>query len=113
MKKYLSYLPYLLILVCILYNNEFNLIINFIKGFGQIFIFIISRINEICVTMYGNIILSELFSHLITFKLVGILLTIVALIVPSGRLLKYTGKVLYKIFDNIVSTILDNICKLI
>ena len=110
MKKNLSLL---LLFIIVFYNSGFNGLIILIKNFFLLFKTIISWIDEICVTMYGNTVLSELFSHLITFKLVGILLTIVALIVPSGRLLKYTGKVLYKIFDNIVSTILDNICKLI
>lgn len=109
MKKNLSLL---LLFIIVFYNSGFNGLVTLIKNFFLLFM-ASSWIDEICVTMYGNTILSELFSHLITFKLVGILLTIVALIVPSGRLLKYTGKVLYKIFDNIVSTILDNICKLI
>ena len=34
-KKYLSYLTFLLILVCIIYNNEFNLIITLLKDLDK------------------------------------------------------------------------------
>jgi hypothetical protein len=112
-KKYLSWLLYLFIFIFVFWNIGFNETIKFMKGIIQIFIFTISCINKVYVTIYRSSILSELFSHVMTFRLVKICLFFVSSIISSRIVLKYIGKILYKILNNIISTILDNIYKLI
>ena len=91
----------------------FKSVLDFYHNLITVFFWAISTINQICITK-GTSFFSQLFSHTITYHLVGKILLFISILFLGCDIFyfKYIGKVLYFIIKKIISPILDFISRI-
>ena len=86
----------------------FKSVLDFYNNLITVFFWVISAINQICI-IKGTSFFSQLFSHIISYHLVGKILLFISILFLECDIFyfKYIGKVLYFIIKKLISPILD------